>query len=112
MPSNRSDASNGAHPLRATLIALDGPAPGRVYVLRADRVTIGRADDNNLALHDVTVSRHHASVRRADDGRWWLRDEASVSGVRLNGANVLTEAPLADGDEIGLGQVTLVFHVG
>ncbi len=68
-------------------------------------VTAGRAPDNHLVLADPSVSRHHAELRGAD-GRWVVVDRGSTNGVRLNGERV-ERAPLAAGDRLDLGSVTL-----
>jgi ABC-type multidrug transport system ATPase subunit/pSer/pThr/pTyr-binding forkhead associated (FHA) protein/ABC-type multidrug transport system permease subunit len=91
----------------------DGTAelPPRVVGLRSDTMRIGRDADNDLVLDDPNVSRQHAEVRRAGDGRHVLRDLSSRNGTRLNGRPVRT-APLAPGDVIGIGPYRLVFDGG
>ena len=69
-------------------------------------LTIGRAGDNRLVVHDGRVSRHHArlQVRR---GSLILTDLGSTNGSRVNGTPV-TEVVLGEGDQIELGDTVLV----
>ena len=68
-------------------------------------VRVGRADENDLTLDDVRVSRRHAELS-ASDGGFDIRDLGSSNGTFVNGHRV-TSARLADGDLIGIGGQTL-----
>jgi FHA domain/Domain of unknown function (DUF1707) len=46
--------------------------------------TIGRSPDCDLPLGDITVSWHHAELRRTDQA-WVLVDLGSKNGTRVNG---------------------------
>jgi hypothetical protein len=69
-------------------------------------LTIGRASDNELTIHDARVSRHHArlQVRR---GTLVFTDLRSTNGSRVNGVRV-AEVVLGEGDRIELGDTVLV----
>ena len=55
-----------------------------------------------LVLPDVpTVSREHAKFTFSD-GRWWMTNQGR-NGLTLNGASVVGEQPLSDGDAIRWG---------
>ena len=86
-----------------------GGGPSEVFVLREDRVVLGRAHDCDLILPDVLLSRRHAEVVRGPGG-WALRDLGSLNGTRLNGLRLQAEELLRDGDEIGMSDWVLVFH--
>ena len=62
-----------------------GDGPSEVFVLREDRVVLGRSHDCDLILPDVLLSRRHAEIVRGPEG-WALRDLGSLNGTRLNGA--------------------------
>ena len=66
--------------------------------------TIGRHSSHHLPLRHAAVSRHHAEIIRPDTGDILLRDLHSSGGTLVNGEPV-SEATLADGDEITLGKV-------
>ena len=76
----------------------------------AGEFTIGRAEDNDLAVEKPTVSRHHALVTEEGD-RWFLEDRGSFNGTFLNGSRIQPGAkvPLRHGDRIGLGAESIVF---
>jgi hypothetical protein len=82
---------------------------GRKQGLR-DRLTLGRAEDNDVCLSGRGVSRHHA-VLRWSNGRWCLEDRGSVNGTFVNGTRVPfgTPHPLRHGDRIRLGTEEIVF---
>ncbi|AWT41367.1 MULTISPECIES: FHA domain-containing protein [Streptomyces] len=65
-------------------------------------VRIGRADDNDLVVDDLIVSRRHAELRPLPDGGHEIVDVGSHNGTFLNGRRV-TRAPLAPGDIVGIG---------
>ncbi|HUQ43750.1 MAG TPA: ATP-binding cassette domain-containing protein [Candidatus Limnocylindria bacterium] len=69
-------------------------------------VRIGRAVDNDLALDDLRISRHHAEIAVLPDGGFEVRDLASSNGTFLNGQRIRTER-LEPGDFVGLGGQTL-----
>jgi hypothetical protein len=65
------------------LKALDGPDEGREWPLGRDRITLGRRDDQGIAvLWHAGVSRWHAEIRRSQ-GLFWLTDVKSTGGTYL-----------------------------
>jgi adenylate cyclase len=69
---------------------------------------IGRASDNQAVLKDFSVSRHHARIEQRGES-WWVVDLGSTNGVKLN-SQYVTEAGLADGDQVAIGNFTLTFN--
>ena len=59
---------------------------------------------------DPGVSRRQAMLLRRPDGTLLVRDLGSANGTRLNGADLTpgADAPLADGDRIGIGAWTVL----
>lgn len=49
---------------------------------------VGRADDNDIVLDDLLVSRHHAELRETKDGDYELVDLGSTNGTYVNGRRV------------------------
>lgn len=79
----------------------------RVPVSR-DLITIGRGETAFLAIDDEGLSRLHATIHR-DGDRIWIVDENSTNGSFVNEREVpQTGAPLADGDEIRIGNDTVI----
>ena len=91
---------------RASLI-LPG---GREHELQDMTITIGRLDQNDLALGKTTVSRRHAIISERD-GRWFVEDCGSFNGTFLNGTRIQpgTPLPLRHADRIAIGSEVLVF---
>lgn len=81
----------------------------RSVPLNGDKVRLGRGGDNDVVLSDVSVSRHHAELRRDTDG-WSVFDLKSTNGVEVNRA-LVQRAPLQPGDRLGIGIFELVFEV-
>lgn len=102
--SDRDDDEDSGPPW---LEGLDLPV--RLH-LDAPRLTIGRLPTCSLVIEDDTISREHAVVvRRSPD--WWILDQGSTNGTRINGTRT-AESRLANGDNIELGDVRLVFRGG
>ncbi|MFG2503183.1 FHA domain-containing protein [Streptomyces sp. NPDC048441] len=76
--------------------------PTTVRPLPARTVRIGRADDNDLVIDDLVVSRRHAELRVLADGTYEIVDLGSHNGTYLNGQPV-ARAPVAPGDIVGVG---------
>ncbi len=83
---------------------------GRRYELRPKApTTLGRAIDNDIVIADASVSRHHASIV-PQDGGFALRDLASQNGTFVGGQRIDGTRPLANGDDVRLGDAPFVFH--
>lgn len=73
----------------------------------SDVFTIGRSDDNDLALDwDRQVSRHHARLRFVD-GELWIEDLASSNGTFVNEERLAGSRRLASGDTVRVGSTIL-----
>ena len=52
-------------------------------------ISVGRTDDNDIAIHDETVSRFHAFVRwDHQHRRWVVQDARSKNGTTVDGVAV------------------------
>ncbi|HRQ39421.1 MAG TPA: FHA domain-containing protein [Chloroflexota bacterium] len=101
-------------PLPLTLLWLDeAAAVKQEFAIEPDTVTLGRAEmAGQITLADRSVSLLHARVRWRN-GRYWLYDEGSENGVFLNHERLgLSPRPLADGDLIQLGRISLRARIG
>jgi hypothetical protein len=81
----------------------------------ATPLTIGRDPANRLALAaEVGLSRHHAELRPAGEGRWLVCDLGSSNGTYVEGERLSGCRTLAPGDRIRLGRrgALLQFLVG
>src|SRR4029077_9149744 len=73
--------------------------------LPATAIRIGRHPDNDIALRDLDVSRHHAELRRNPDGSFEIIDLGSHSGTFVNGQRI-THKTLTEQDIISIGHAT------
>ena len=79
--------------------------PTRRVQLSDKAIRIGRTPDNDLALSDLDVSRHHAKLRRSPAGSYEIIDLGSHNGTFVNGKRV-SHATLTDQDTITIGHST------
>ena len=85
--------------------------PDSVYPLLDVECTIGRSDDNGIAVPDGSVSSKHARILRGEDG-FVIEDLQSRNGTFVNGERVSEEQrKLSDGDLIRVGKVIMTFNV-
>lgn len=91
---------------RAILREISPDGHERRITIESAGLTLGRATDNALVLHDARVSRHHARLQ-VRQGRLVLADLHSTNGTRVNGVRV-GEVALGEGDRIQMGDTTLV----
>ena len=69
--------------------------------------TIGRSDDNRIALAgDDFASGHHARVESARDGVWVI-DLGSTNGTFVNGERIDGRHRLREGDVVQVGDTEL-----
>ena len=93
------------------LVIASGPAAGTHVGIDKEITSVGRHENSDLLLDDVSVSRHHAVFTRTASGRITLRDLNSLNGTYVNGARV-EETTLHSADEVQIGKFKLVFWEG
>ena len=81
------------------------------YPIQGGRLTIGRNENCDVVIDDITVSRLHAVVQYTDEG-WVVTDNESKAGVGVNGYRVHGSEPLADGDRIMINTHSFLFRDG
>ncbi len=88
------------------------------YVLEADRWraflvdganVIGRGGEAQIVIGSPRVSRHHARIMVGDSGAI-VEDLGSKNGTFVGDQRIDRPTPLTNGDELGIGDVRLVFH--
>ncbi len=91
----------------ALVVRAGGGRQGETFPLEGDRIEIGRSPDADVFLDDVTVSRSHATLVRAENG-YTIEDLGSLNGTYVNRRRV-ERAKLEDGDEVQIGKYRLTF---
>ena len=81
---------------------------GRRVPLGEQPLLIGRNADCGVVVADARASRQHAEIRAQGNG-FVVHDLDSMNGTLVNGTAV-RQHPLADGDEIRLGNTVLRFE--
>jgi pSer/pThr/pTyr-binding forkhead associated (FHA) protein len=71
-------------------------------------VSIGRREDNNVAIDNMAVSGHHAAIEAEDPNYYVLVDLESLNGTFVNEKRIDRER-LFDGDSIIIGKHSFVF---
>lgn len=96
----------------AMLVVHRGPGEGQEYLLDPSQgvMSIGRSQDADIFLDDVTVSRHHAELRHGAEG-WSIRDVGSLNGTYVNRVRVDDEQ-LTGGSEVQVGKFRFIFLLG
>ncbi|MBX3128740.1 MAG: sigma 54-dependent Fis family transcriptional regulator [Polyangiaceae bacterium] len=89
------------------LVVVSGKARGQRHRL-GQRVTIGKAPDNDVVLPDDTVSRHHCVLERGAGGVA-VRDLDSTNATRVAGTKV-REATISPGASLRVGDVELILR--
>lgn len=85
------------------------PKGSRLIPLEGDRITVGKAPANDVALVDPSVSRLHGVLERIGSA-WCIRDLNSRNGTYVNGERILGDRPLRQGDELRLGHTRLIYR--
>ncbi len=92
----------------AHLLVIAGPGTGQAFGL-VDGALVGRGECQ-VRIESDDVSRTHARFHRVE-GRWHVGDLGSMNGTFVNGAPVLGEVPLSEGDKIQIGSTILRFAI-
>jgi pSer/pThr/pTyr-binding forkhead associated (FHA) protein len=72
------------------------------FPLTKEVMSVGRATERDICLGYSNVSGLHATLQFRD-GSWFVRDETSTNGTRVNGKRV-TESILCSNDEISFSR--------
>ena len=67
---------------------------------------IGRLNDKEIILDDITVSRNHGYIS-VDDNNLSITDEESTNGIFVNG-ELVKESKLTSGTRIQIGKFFLI----
>lgn len=105
-PTERPRPEDGAPPLveREVVALIAGDTR---YQVTKPTVLIGRAQECDIRLADINVSRRHAELRQ-EGTSYVIVDLGSTNGTEVNGTRV-QRAKLEHGDTVTVGSTQLVF---
>jgi len=91
-------------------IHTEGESPKVVEFPYDQRVTFGRAEDNDIVLPPAYVSRQHGEFV-FDEGSWWLCDRGSLTGMTITRTDG-ERLPVASGSrcELSGGEAIEILH--
>jgi predicted component of type VI protein secretion system len=73
-------------------------------------IHIGRRSDNQIPLPDPAISKKHAVISTADDGKWMLEDLDSANKTYLND-RAIHKAEIKTGDRIRIADFTIEVNI-
>ena len=88
------------------LLVTAGGLAGTSIGLADQQITIGRANDATLVLHDDYASTRHARLF-PQDGQWIVEDLGSTNGTYLDRQKVTQPTPVPIGVPIRIGKTVL-----
>ncbi len=102
-PARPGRIGRGAPP---RLLVTAGGLAGTSIGLSDQQITIGRANDATLVLHDDYASTRHARLF-PQDGQWIVEDLGSTNGTYLDRQKVTQPTPVPPGVPIRIGKTVL-----
>lgn len=94
-------------PRSACVVVIHGEGLGKRADIEAKPVVVGRSQEADLHIPHKSVSRQHCEIWR-DGDTYRIRDLGATNPTRVNEQPV-TEAVLADGDHVTIGECILKF---
>lgn len=84
--------------------------PDGMQTFSTTEIVIGRSAASELPIANDTVSSRHARLS-FHHNQWWLEDLNSTNGTFLNDERVSTPTVIVSGDELRVGQVSLLIAI-
>lgn len=72
--------------------------------------SIGRHSQNTIRIPDPSVSKIHCVITVDDNQTCYVEDRTSTNGTYVNNRKINDKTALYDGDEVRLGNITLLFE--
>jgi pSer/pThr/pTyr-binding forkhead associated (FHA) protein len=110
---------NPAQPHKSHILIVEDDKGRREILLRKSKYSIGRAQQSDIRIHSLFVSRHHATMIRQFDDQGYAYYEivdgdgyqkGSANGILVNGRKVSNQQ-LKHGDKVVFGpQVFIIYQ--
>ena len=93
------------------LVMRSGPTPGKVFLLTAVDMLLGRDDINEIVINDPEISRKHARLY-IQGNSYVVEDLGSTNGTFINGKRLSGPVTLQPGATLRFGDnVVLAFEI-
>jgi pSer/pThr/pTyr-binding forkhead associated (FHA) protein len=89
-------------------VICNGEMAGRSFLLDREALTVGRSAENDVIIHDDSISGYHARFLRQADGDY-VQDLASRNSTKVNAEPLKELRLLQQGDIINFGNVHLEY---
>lgn len=73
-------------------------------------ISMGRDPNSDLVLDHPTVSANHSQIFFKGN-QWWVQDNQSTNGTKVNQVKVVEPMVLTSGDEIHCGQISITVSI-
>jgi pSer/pThr/pTyr-binding forkhead associated (FHA) protein len=94
----------------ASILVISAGGKEDYYPLGQRTTVIGRDEALPIQILDKQVSRKHMHIRfDKNDGRYYVLNMKSKHGVFINGRKIDDKTVLRDGDQIRIGNTSLLF---
>lgn len=95
------------HPNQAhgKLMITSGPHAGKEFLLFEPISVVGRTQENEITISDISVSRRHALIERKDDGSYVISDQGSSNGTFVRGKRLKSGVRAWHGDKLRFGKI-------
>ena len=95
------------HPNQAhgKLVITSGAHAGKELLLFEPISVVGRTQENEVTISDISVSRRHAMIDRKDDGSYIISDQGSSNGTFVRGKRLRSGVRAWHGDKVRFGKI-------
>lgn len=91
------------------LIGVSNDVIGQQYILRKNKIEVGRRPSSDIVLTEASVSSMHAQII-GDAGEWKVLNLLSSNGTFVNGEKI-ADKQIVEGDMIGFAGSEFVFSM-
>ena len=103
-----NQSMDGIDPVLLLYTARQSNGRWKTFELKAGDTSIGRAENCDIRLKNVAVSRYHAGVRNVN-GQYYVFDNGSTNGVFVNGSRIQKSYHLSNKDIFTVLNTTFIY---
>ena len=103
-----NQSMDGIDPVLLLYTARQANGRWKTFELKAGDTSIARAENCDIRLKNVAVSRYHAGIRNAN-GQYYVFDNGSTNGVFVNGSRIQKSYHLSNKDIFTVLNTTFIY---